>query len=487
MTADTAVVRARLAGRDDGLDRRARSRPRDAPARAGPRGADVAAIRGRHLRDGSWPHVGEGGARGIRARGRRHQPPGRHRSGHRAAGRGRRSRSAGSSRSTSTGPPSRPSVTARRLACDDVTAGRDPARPCGRTHGARDGWGGRGALAAGRQSRGCWTTTRCSWSAGPAGCPARKPPTSGLGPRAWPPAARSRRAASRTASSTATSPPTRSSSVRWGRSSSTGRTGRSRTHSCRPRRCSAMRRQRGGDGATSGGLPRAVARCRDRVTEAAVAGRWPPPGSSIRSTWPPCTPSGSCRPSGGASENAQRRPARSGRSCPDDPPSDPGRGAVRGPRPCRGAGGRDWSEADRLRAEIEAAGWKIADRGTDFALTPAAPADLADGERVRYGCSGSVPSRFEEPATGLATIVLIATDWPDDLARAMAALARNVARGTSVVIVADGPSAEQATALEALRDARRAPDAPVRSSGPANGSAMRQRSTSAYAGRAARS
>ena len=29
---------------------------------------------------------------------------------------------------------------------------------------------------------------------------------------------------------------------------------------------------------------------------------------------------------------------------------------------------RDWAEADRLRAEIEAAGWKIVDRGTDFAL-----------------------------------------------------------------------------------------------------------------------
>ena len=33
-----------------------------------------------------------------------------------------------------------------------------------------------------------------------------------------------------------------------------------------------------------------------------------------------------------------------------------------------------------------------------------------------------MPSRFDEPATGLATIVLIATDWPDDLARALAGL-----------------------------------------------------------------
>ena len=108
----------------------------------------------------------------------------------------------------------------------------------------------------------------------------------------------------------------------------------------------------------------------------------------------------------------------------------------------------EWDEADRLRAEIEAAGWKIADRGTDFALTPAAPPDVAEGERIRYGSSASVPARWDEPATGLATVVLIATDWPDDLARTLAALRGTSPDGTSVVIVADGPSAEQAAALE---------------------------------------
>jgi cysteinyl-tRNA synthetase len=113
----------------------------------------------------------------------------------------------------------------------------------------------------------------------------------------------------------------------------------------------------------------------------------------------------------------------------------------------------DWGEADRIRAEIEAAGWKIVDRGIDFALTPAAPADVAEGERTRYGSSASVPSRLEEPATGLATIVLIATDWPGDLDRALTALRATSPLGTSVVIVADGPSGEQATALEMLEGA----------------------------------
>ncbi|MEO8570165.1 MAG: glycosyltransferase [Chloroflexota bacterium] len=110
----------------------------------------------------------------------------------------------------------------------------------------------------------------------------------------------------------------------------------------------------------------------------------------------------------------------------------------------------DWPEADRLRAEIEAAGWKIADRGTDFGLTPATPADVAEGDRIRHGSSASVPTRLEEPAIGLATVVLIATDWPDDLARALAGLRVGAPAGTSVVIVANAPSPEQEAALDAL-------------------------------------
>lgn len=114
---------------------------------------------------------------------------------------------------------------------------------------------------------------------------------------------------------------------------------------------------------------------------------------------------------------------------------------------------RDWAEADRLRAVIEDAGWKIVDRGTDFALSLAVPPDVAEGDRVRYGASTSVPARFAEPDVGLATVVLVAIDQPDDLDRAVASLRAFAPDGTSIVIVADAPDAEQAARLDALTGA----------------------------------
>ena len=113
---------------------------------------------------------------------------------------------------------------------------------------------------------------------------------------------------------------------------------------------------------------------------------------------------------------------------------------------------RDWSTADRLRREIEAAGWTIVDRGTDFALSPAAPANVEEGSRIRYGASSKVPSRLEEPATGVATVVLIASDWPGDLQRAVDGLRATSPVGTSIVVVADGPSEEQEAGLGSLEN-----------------------------------
>ncbi|HEY7133074.1 MAG TPA: glycosyltransferase [Candidatus Limnocylindrales bacterium] len=113
---------------------------------------------------------------------------------------------------------------------------------------------------------------------------------------------------------------------------------------------------------------------------------------------------------------------------------------------------RNWPEADRLRAEIEAAGWKVVDRGTDFALEPAHPPTVEDEGVVRYGSSSAVPSRFGEPDAGFATVVLVATDWPRDLERTLDALAAHLPDGTSIVVVADGASDEQDVTLPDERD-----------------------------------
>ncbi len=121
---------------------------------------------------------------------------------------------------------------------------------------------------------------------------------------------------------------------------------------------------------------------------------------------------------------------------------------------------RDWPEADRLREEIEDAGWKVVDRGTDFALSPAAPPDVAEVTRTRFGTSRNVPSRLDEAPVGLATVVLVATDWADDLDRILSGLRSVSPPGTTVVVVADGPSDEQTSVLVAM-DAEPSADVPV--------------------------
>jgi cysteinyl-tRNA synthetase len=98
----------------------------------------------------------------------------------------------------------------------------------------------------------------------------------------------------------------------------------------------------------------------------------------------------------------------------------------------------DWATADQLRGEIEAAGWTIVDRGTDFALSATTPPDVEESGRVRYGASTSVPSRLDEPAVGLATVVVVADTFHEDLDRTITALERTSPPGTSIVIVGDG-------------------------------------------------
>jgi cysteinyl-tRNA synthetase len=109
---------------------------------------------------------------------------------------------------------------------------------------------------------------------------------------------------------------------------------------------------------------------------------------------------------------------------------------------------RDWATADALRAEIEAAGWKVVDAGTAFRLEPAAAADVEVGGEIRYGRTEAVPSRLDDPESGLATVVVVASAVPAETREAVTAFGATVPRGVDIVVVADGLPDR---ALEGLR------------------------------------
>ena len=108
---------------------------------------------------------------------------------------------------------------------------------------------------------------------------------------------------------------------------------------------------------------------------------------------------------------------------------------------------KDWPEADRLRAAIEAAGWRVIDRGNRFSLEPARAPDVVEAGRTRYGSSAAVPSILDRPATAFVTVVLAAGERPLDLTRSLAGLRRHAPAGTQVVLVADRPGPEQEAEL----------------------------------------
>ena len=111
---------------------------------------------------------------------------------------------------------------------------------------------------------------------------------------------------------------------------------------------------------------------------------------------------------------------------------------------------RDWATADALRDELLAAGWKVIDTGTLYDLERVAPLDVDEAGDVRYGSSVSVPSRLDEEPVGVATVILVASEWVDDVARAVRALVEHAPDGTQLVVVANDPSDAQGAALGEL-------------------------------------
>jgi cysteinyl-tRNA synthetase len=111
---------------------------------------------------------------------------------------------------------------------------------------------------------------------------------------------------------------------------------------------------------------------------------------------------------------------------------------------------RDWETADRLRDEIEAAGWRVVDAGSAYRLELASPPDVEVGGEIRYGRSDAVPSRLGEPATGLATVIIVATPVPAETLAVLEALLPSIPDATDVVIVADGLSNAEIAGLPAV-------------------------------------
>jgi cysteinyl-tRNA synthetase len=101
---------------------------------------------------------------------------------------------------------------------------------------------------------------------------------------------------------------------------------------------------------------------------------------------------------------------------------------------------RDWATADRLRGEIEDAGWRVIDSGTAYRLEVASPPDVEVGGEIRYGRSAAVPSRLDAPATGFATLIMLASPEREETARTLNAIRGVVPDGADIVLVADGLS-----------------------------------------------
>lgn len=103
---------------------------------------------------------------------------------------------------------------------------------------------------------------------------------------------------------------------------------------------------------------------------------------------------------------------------------------------------RDFATADALRAEIEAAGWKVIDAGVAYRLEPAHPPTLEAEGVVRVGRSQDVPSRLDEPASCRATVIVVSREDPDSVASTAAAVLATEPGDVQLVVVVDGPDAE---------------------------------------------
>ena len=80
------------------------------------------------------------------------------------------------------------------------------------------------------------------------------------------------------------------------------------------------------------------------------------------------------------------------------------------------------------------------DAGTAYRLERASPPDVDVGGEIRYGRSDAVPSRLDDPPTGLASVVVVASPDREETAAVLDALRATLPKAVDVVLVADGLS-----------------------------------------------
>jgi GT2 family glycosyltransferase len=109
---------------------------------------------------------------------------------------------------------------------------------------------------------------------------------------------------------------------------------------------------------------------------------------------------------------------------------------------------RDFARADALREQLQGAGWLVRD-------TPAGP-QLAEAPPYQVLDPAALAPRWAEPDRHEVSLVLHVTGWPDDVARAVRALAAHCgAVDYEVLLVCDGAGEAAGRALEELAAADR--------------------------------
>ena len=99
---------------------------------------------------------------------------------------------------------------------------------------------------------------------------------------------------------------------------------------------------------------------------------------------------------------------------------------------------RDFARADELRDRIHTLGWEVQDTPRGSSVRPALP---PDGAEAGYVSAEALASRLDEPATVRLSVVLLADDHPDDLARAIAGLvAHPPTVAWELLVVANAPT-----------------------------------------------